>query len=79
MEIYAIQGMTCDHCVRAVTRALAKVPGVERVVAVDLARGEARIAGSPDEQAVVAAVRDEGYEAHRAPPMPPGAPSRGPA
>ena len=66
MQTYDIKGMTCDHCVRAVTRALAKVPGVSRVERVDLAQGRAVIEGSPDEQAVAAAVRDEGYEAKRA-------------
>jgi copper chaperone len=66
METYAIQGMTCQHCVRAVERALAKVPGVTRVVAVDLERAQATIEGSPAEAAVIAAVRDEGYEARRA-------------
>ena len=65
METYLIQGMTCDHCVRAVTRALGKVPGVRAVHAVDLARGQALIEGSPDEKAVIAAIRDEGYEARR--------------
>jgi copper chaperone len=66
IETYEIKGMTCQHCVRAVGRALAGVPGVTRVSAVDLARGEARLEGAPDEQAVVAAVRREGYEARRA-------------
>jgi copper chaperone len=65
METYEIKGMTCQHCVRAVTSALGKVPGVTAVRSVDLARGQAEIEGSPDEQAVVAAIRDEGYEARR--------------
>ncbi len=65
MQKYAITGMTCGHCVRAVTGALAKVPGVARVQEVDLERGEALVEGSPDEQAVLAAVREEGYEARR--------------
>jgi copper chaperone len=65
METYEIKGMTCQHCVGAVTRALGKVPGVTRVQAVDLALGQARIEGSPDEQAVIAAIRDVGYEARR--------------
>ena len=43
------------------------MPGVIAVRAVDLERGEARIEGSPDELSVIAAVRDEGYEAKRAP------------
>jgi copper chaperone len=63
METYEIEGMTCQHCVRAVERALAKVPGVKRVRSVEL--GRAQIEGAPDEQAVVAAIREEGYEARR--------------
>jgi copper chaperone len=66
MQTYAIKGMTCDHCVRAVTKALAQVPGVSGVPRVDLGRGEAVLEGAPDEWAVIAAVRDEGYEAARA-------------
>ena len=65
METYEIKGMTCQHCVRAVERALGKVPGVRAVRAVDLERGRAQIDGSPDEQAVIAAIRAEGYEARR--------------
>jgi copper chaperone len=65
-ETYEIEGMTCQHCVRAIERALSRVPGVVRVRAVDLVRGEALIEGAPDEQAVVAAVQGEGYQARRA-------------
>jgi copper chaperone len=65
METYEIKGMTCQHCVKAVTRALGKVPGVTAVLAVDLQQARAQIEGAPDEQAVIAAVRDEGYEARR--------------
>lgn len=68
METYEIKGMTCNHCVRAIERALAGVPGVARVRAVNLARGVAEIEGAPDEQAVLAAVAAEGYEARRARP-----------
>jgi copper chaperone len=58
-----IDGMTCDHCVRRVTQALAKVPGVTKVTGVDLARGEASVEGAPDGAALVAAVKRAGYEA----------------
>jgi copper chaperone len=57
--------MTCQHCVRAVEKALAKVPGVSRVLAVDLEHAQASIEGSPEEQAVIAAIQAEGYEARR--------------
>ena len=63
MTTFKVEGMTCDHCVRAVSRALAKVPGVSRVVEVNLARGEARVEGAPDTGAVLTAIRNEGYEA----------------
>jgi len=66
MQTYEIKGMTCNHCVMAVTKALAKVPGVSRVEGVDLASGRAMIEGSPDEEAVIAAITDEGYQATRA-------------
>jgi copper chaperone len=63
MTTFKVEGMTCDHCVRAVTRALAKVPGISRVVEVSLARGEARVEGTPDTGAALTAIRNEGYEA----------------
>ena len=49
----------------ATSRALEKVPGVTAVLAVDLEKARAQIEGSPDELAVIAAIRDEGYEARR--------------
>jgi copper chaperone len=59
----AINGMTCEHCVKAVNEALAEVPGVEKVVDVDLERGEARVEGNVDTIQLIAAVEEEGYEA----------------
>ncbi len=58
-----IQGMSCDHCVRTVTRALQAVPGVERVREVSVARGEAVLEGSPSAEAIVAALEEAGYTA----------------
>ena len=63
MMTFKLEGMTCDHCVQAVTRALSKVPGISRVVEVNLARGEARVEGTPDTGAVLTALQNEGYEA----------------
>lgn len=62
-----ITGMTCEHCVKAVTEALAGVPGVEKVVEVNLERGEATLEGHPDLDRLMAAVAEEGYEAAVAP------------
>jgi len=57
-----VGGMTCGHCVHAVTKALEGVPGVERA-SVDLAGGRASVEGEADPQALVRALVDEGYEA----------------
>lgn len=58
-----IEGMTCGHCVKAVEKALAAVPGVSAVKEVSLERAEAVLEGRPDPQAVVAAIEEEGYQA----------------
>lgn len=59
----AINGMTCDHCVNAVTSALRSVPGVADAT-VSLAEKSARITGeSLDAKKLIEAVREEGYEA----------------
>lgn len=60
-----IDGMTCGHCVAAVRRALAEVPGVESVD-VTLAPGRATVHHEGIPGALVAAVEDEGYEAREA-------------
>jgi copper chaperone len=62
-----VRGMTCGHCERAVETALAAVAGVTRVVEVDRERGLALVEGAPEIAALVAAVREEGYEAEAAP------------
>ena len=58
-----ITGMTCQHCVKAVNEALAGVPGVDKVIDVNLERGEATLEGHPDVDRLIAAVAEEGYEA----------------
>jgi copper chaperone len=62
MTTLTIQGMTCQHCVKAVTEALSGVPGV-RGASVDLQGGTARVEGDAAPEALLAAVREEGYEA----------------
>jgi copper chaperone len=64
---YAVAGMTCEHCVRAVTEEVAAVSGVTSVD-VDLAAGRVIVAGPApvDEAAVRAAVEQAGYEVVRA-------------
>ncbi|OGA72135.1 MAG: hypothetical protein A3G81_32600 [Betaproteobacteria bacterium RIFCSPLOWO2_12_FULL_65_14] len=57
-----IKGMTCEHCVHAVTKALKGVAGVDSV-SVDLGAGRARIDGAADPASLVRAVEKQGYEA----------------
>ena len=56
-----VSGMTCEHCVSAVTRAVRTVPGIVDIT-VSLDRGEVAVAGDPDPNAVRAAIAEEGYE-----------------
>ena len=60
---YTVVGMTCGHCVSAVTEEVSAVPGVT-AVDVDLATGGLTVTGADpvDEGAVRAAVEEAGYE-----------------
>ncbi|HUN90780.1 MAG TPA: heavy-metal-associated domain-containing protein [Burkholderiaceae bacterium] len=57
-----VTGMTCGHCVAAVTRAIQAVPGVESVN-VSLERAQAVVGGDADAKSLVAAVKEQGYAA----------------
>lgn len=61
-----INGMTCGHCEKAVTRALSQVPGVTRVVSVSRDEKRAVVEGDADPRALAAAVEEEGYQAELA-------------
>ncbi len=60
---YAVAGMTCGHCVNAVSTEIAKLPGVTNVD-VDLDSGAVTVTSeAPLDQAdVVASVEEAGYE-----------------
>lgn len=58
-----VTGMTCGHCEGAVKKALAAVPGVQQVLGVDRVKQEAAVEGTPDPQALVRAITEEGYQA----------------
>ena len=59
---YRVTGMTCDHCVRAVTTELVLLPGV-RSVNIDLAEGAVTVTsdGPLDQQEVREAIDEAGY------------------
>jgi copper chaperone CopZ len=60
---YTVEGMSCEHCVRAVTGELAGLAGVSEVD-VDLAAGRVRVVSDTllDDGAVRQAVDAAGYE-----------------
>ena len=63
---FQVTGMTCEHCERAVTEEVTRVPGV-RDVTVSAADGVLSVSadGAVDDAAVLAAVDEAGYTAER--------------
>jgi copper chaperone len=65
-SVYAVQGMTCQGCVTAITRAIQRAaPGAEIVV--DLAGGRVSVGKTTSEIAVRRAIVDAGYTITDAP------------
>jgi copper chaperone CopZ len=66
MTTYLVSGMTCQHCVTAVTDELQGVSGVHQIDVALVEGGPARVtvrAQQPlDQQQVAAAVDEAGYE-----------------
>lgn len=62
-QTYTVTGMTCEHCVKAVTAELSGIAGVS-TVDVDLASGKVTVTSqSPlDDKAVAEAVDEAGYD-----------------
>jgi copper chaperone len=59
--VYSVPGMTCQHCVDAITSEVAQVPGVQSVV-VDLQAKTVTVdAPSVDDAALRAAIDEAGY------------------
>ncbi len=62
-KVYRVDGMTCQHCVKAVSDELAHVPGVAKFD-VNLDTKLVTVDGdSLDDGAIVAAIDEAGYEA----------------
>lgn len=66
---YLVEGMSCEHCVDAVTGELSGIDGTEHVD-VDLDAGTVTVTGDGvTDEAVAAAIDEVGY-AYRGPVMP---------
>jgi copper chaperone len=65
MQVFNVQGMTCGHCVKAVTRAVQEQDAAARVE-VDLAGKQVRVQSELAQEQILTAIRDEGYQAELA-------------
>lgn len=58
---YSVPGISCDHCVHAITNEVDKLEGV-RAVRVDLATKTVTVDGDVAETTVRAAIDEAGYD-----------------
>ncbi|MBV4477936.1 heavy-metal-associated domain-containing protein [Pseudomonas botevensis] len=60
MQVFSVEGMSCGHCVKAITNAVqTKDPGAS--VRVDLAAREVGVESTLSAEQVIAAISEEGY------------------
>ncbi|MHA4965611.1 heavy-metal-associated domain-containing protein [Pseudomonas extremorientalis] len=62
MQVFSVEGMTCGHCVRAVTQAVQNQDPAANVK-VDLAAKEVGVESRLSAEQVIEAINDEGYSA----------------
>lgn len=62
MASFDVKGMTCGHCVKAVTGAVHEIDATARVE-VDLAQGLVRVESTEPDSSIVRAIEQAGYEA----------------
>lgn len=56
-----VKGMSCQHCVKGVTRAI-QAQDADAVVEVDLSSGRVQVQSTLTRESVAAAIQEEGYE-----------------
>ncbi len=62
MQLFNVQGMTCGHCVKAVTNAIkGEDPAAD--VQIDLAKGEVSVQSQLAAEQVIGLIEEEGYSA----------------
>jgi copper chaperone len=60
MQVFSVEGMTCGHCVRAVTQAVQNQdPAAE--VKVDLAAKQVSVQSQLSPEVIASLIREEGY------------------
>lgn len=58
---FEVEGMSCAHCVQAVTKAVQSVAPSAKVE-IDLASGQVTINGGDRRDAIAAAIKEAGYD-----------------
>ncbi|MBV4486536.1 cation transporter [Pseudomonas sp. SWRI153] len=61
MQVFNVQGMSCGHCVKAITQAVQAMDPAASV-RVDLASKEVGVESGLSADQVIEAIREEGYE-----------------
>lgn len=61
MQVFNVQGMSCGHCVKAITQAVQALDPAASV-RVDVAAREVGVESTLNEDQVITAIREEGYD-----------------
>lgn len=60
MQVFNVEGMTCGHCVRAVTQAV-QAQDADAKVTVDLAAKQVSVESKLDREEIAGLIKEEGY------------------
>ncbi len=60
-QVFDVQGMSCNHCAKAVTQAVQQLDPQARVL-VDLASKKVEVESAQAREAIAKAIADEGYQ-----------------
>ena len=60
-QSFDVQGMTCDHCEKAVTQAVQSVDPQARVT-IDRPAGKVQVQSTEPREAIARAIAEEGYQ-----------------
>ena len=60
MQVFNVEGMTCGHCVKAVTQAIKSQDSAAKVT-VDLAAKEVSVQSQLSPERIAELIREEGY------------------
>ena len=62
MQVFNVEGMTCGHCVKAVTRAVQN-EDADAIVEVDVAQKQVKVQSDLQPAKILELISEEGYKA----------------